>query len=104
MTKKILRLCLAFGALSCVSTECTAQALSEFNPNPISIEQVDQLDKNVTVEAAVNSQHVADNFVVRNALVIIALGLTFSLGMAITATTIRQNRPSTPQQTNYYAP
>jgi hypothetical protein len=82
---------------------CGAQSIQQFNPSLTSIEQFDQLNEDGAIVPKTSYEIDNESHAVRNTLVIAALGLTFSLGMAITATTIRQNRPSNPQPTSYYA-
>ncbi|MCA9213409.1 MAG: hypothetical protein KDB27_10115 [Planctomycetales bacterium] len=78
---------------------CFAQDLSTFDPSKVS-------EDNATFVVGSSSSpslSADDSHIIRNSLVIIGLGITFCLGMALTATTIQQNRSTTPHPTRFYA-
>ena len=74
------------------------QNVNQCDPSLVNEDNVSVIRQ--TQESRISSD---DSQLVRNCLVVIGLGITFCVGMAITATTIQQNRPTTPQPTRFYA-
>ena len=99
MTKNRLLLVAALFAITAAPRMCGAQDMFE----PMAVKG-DTSFVTPTIESATSQDFgTNDSHLVRNCLVVAGLGITFCIGMAITATTIYQNRPSTPRQTSYFA-
>ena len=101
MTKNALLLSATLCVAAFVPGWCSAQDFSRFDPSTVTDDSAVVLptENQSTTQNSAGS----DSYGVRNCLVIFGLGLTFCLGMAITATTIQQNRPTTPQPTQFLA-
>lgn len=100
MTKNALMVATVLCAAALVPGWCNAQDLTAFEPSAVTQDSAIVLNTADSSSDVVSSN---EGHLVRNCLVVIGLGVTFCVGMAITATTIQQNRPTTPRPTQFYA-
>ncbi len=100
MTKNALMVAALLCAAAFAPGWCNAQDLTAFEPSAVTQDPAIVLNTADSSSEGLNSN---EGNLVRNCLVIVGLGVTFCVGMAITATTIQQNRPTTPSPTQFYA-